>query len=349
MLHGDRSVAPRSELSAEHKCPGCKQVVHILCGIFDEASDKYVCKNCHPLSPSSDKASTPSTVKNTSSSSTTKANLSISTASTNPLANATMEDVLISENAINYVSINRKTSLTRLESIKGISIGKIELKILRLFCNQIGLKGQQKIRKIEICKAIVDSKVSGSYLKLQKEMEEENEKKKEKGETKMSKVLINNRRYLNVIFSDIVRPKLATLGEPLSKVELDAGLKKDQKFHELVVEEYNKSDVLEYGTNAFSYLIKGRSQPPSHFQPIEWLKSKDALKNLSNMYDECFQNWKHSGFHNQDIPTDVIEMTKVAKRPFADFSKNSSAVLYMHEFVIQFPNIMDKVTGEYLF
>ena len=32
----------------EHKCPGCKEIVHTLCGEFDETADCLYCKQCYP-------------------------------------------------------------------------------------------------------------------------------------------------------------------------------------------------------------------------------------------------------------------------------------------------------------
>ena len=102
-----------------------------------------------------------------------------------------------------------------------------------------------------------------------------------------------------------------------------------------------------YGENAFPDIPVGRSMPPSHFQPIEWLKCKEVYKQLVNEYDRCFKHWKQSGFHGE-IPTDVKDMTQVAAVPFADFSSNNSTILYMHEFIFQFPNILEKVSGNYM-
>lgn len=35
------------QLIPEHKCPGCRKIVHVLCGVLDEELDKYFCKPCH--------------------------------------------------------------------------------------------------------------------------------------------------------------------------------------------------------------------------------------------------------------------------------------------------------------
>ena len=44
---GNLCIAPTHELRPEHACPKCGGIVHILCGIFDNQTDKYVCFPCH--------------------------------------------------------------------------------------------------------------------------------------------------------------------------------------------------------------------------------------------------------------------------------------------------------------
>ena len=36
------------EVRPEHQCPDCRKIVHVLCGKYDEITDKYNCgcKNC---------------------------------------------------------------------------------------------------------------------------------------------------------------------------------------------------------------------------------------------------------------------------------------------------------------
>ena len=40
---GKKCLHPEQELRAEHKCPDCGNVDHVLCGVFDKERDKYVC------------------------------------------------------------------------------------------------------------------------------------------------------------------------------------------------------------------------------------------------------------------------------------------------------------------
>ena len=45
---GDQCVATNHELRPEHKCPGCLEIVHTLCGEFDDKANRTYCKQCYP-------------------------------------------------------------------------------------------------------------------------------------------------------------------------------------------------------------------------------------------------------------------------------------------------------------
>eukprot|EP00957_Ditylum_brightwellii_P010911 827021-Ditylum_brightwellii.AAC.1 len=42
---------PKLKLSAAYTYPGCKGVVHVPCGVFDEKQDLYWCKLCTSKKP----------------------------------------------------------------------------------------------------------------------------------------------------------------------------------------------------------------------------------------------------------------------------------------------------------
>ena len=105
--------APTAELCAEHRCLECKEIMHIQCAVFDEKTDKWICKNCCPTL-SSPKAPTTSTTQK------------------DMLEGATMESIELSNKAENVVLGNLKSQLTRLKSIKGNNISTIDLPSLCL-------------------------------------------------------------------------------------------------------------------------------------------------------------------------------------------------------------------------
>ena len=148
------------------------------------------------------------------------------------------------------------------------------------------------------------------------------------------------------MFGDVVRPELATLGSAMSREDLDAGKKQDEDFFSLVAAEYNKKGVMSYDANAFPSIPWGNHYAPYNFSPIDWKKARESFKALCNEYDIAFKHWKISGFHG-DIPVDMdlIELTEIAEKPYSDFIKKNTSLLYMHQFVYQFPDILTKVSG----
>ena len=68
----------------------------------------------------------------------------------------------------------------------------------------------------------------------------------------------------------------------------------------------------------FPNCVKGRSVPPSLFQPIDWTKVSVWKLLLSN-YEKCFKAWKQLGFHDDQIPIDIAEMSNAEMIPFVYF------------------------------
>ena len=266
-----------------------------------------------------------------------------------PLSSFDMIDVVVTATENNALSTNRKSKLTMLHSIGNIPIGKVGVRSLKQFCTKVGIAGQRSKGKYEVCKAIVSSKSDPCFIELKDRapptVKSEGESANTSTSTAKVRVTINRRRLINVLFGDVCRPHLATLGASLCRADLDTGVRIDQVFHELVVGEYNKLGIAAYDDNAFPHLSSGRTVLPSNFQPIDWKKSRESFKALTNEYDICFKNWKLSGFHG-DIPTDVTDMTSAADKPFDDFSQKNTSVLYLHQYVYQFPNILSTVTGD---
>ena len=156
---------------------------------------------------------------------------------------------------------------------------------------------------------------------------------------------INRKRYLNVIFSDTVRPNITLLGASLDKDDLTAGLKQDQTMHTIIAGEYNKKNVKAYDGNAFPDIVFTRNLEANVFADIDWQKSKETFSLLSNEYDKCFYNWKQSGYHG-DFPDEEGAVAGTEKLPFGDFTNGNKSMLYMHRFVYQFPDCLSKITGE---
>ena len=82
------------------------------------------------------------------------------------LASFNMCNVIITESEKNSLSINRKSKLTMLHSIGNILIGNIGVRSLKQFCTKVGIPGQRKQGKYEVCKAIVAAKMDKIFLEL---------------------------------------------------------------------------------------------------------------------------------------------------------------------------------------
>lgn len=164
------------------------------------------------------------------------------------------------------------------------------------------------------------------------------------------RVIINRKRLLNVCFGDVIRPNLGERGRALTPEELTRGIKRGQVFFQSVVEEYN--NPANYNNNEHPNITCGRSiSPPSKFDPIVWQKAKSAFEDLTLEYEKCFNNWKMSGTHD-DFENSVNRVatteSEKQKKPFIDFINRNYVLLYMHEFVYQYPDVLAKMIGEFV-
>ena len=121
--------------------------------------------------------------------------------------------------------------------------------------------------------------------------------------------------------------------------ELTEGIKTDKGLHIAITGEYN--DFQKYNNDAFPLLAKGnKTKPCSKFTPIFPAKSMTALQAVLTDYDTCFQKWKLSGNHSE------FGKVTAETKPFYDFISGAKVMLYLYQFVYQFPDILDVVTGK---
>ena len=216
--------------------------------------------------------------------------------------------------------------LTKLVSIDGLSPLELNLDALRGFASRCSVPGTRKMCKRDVCEEIAKAaKNPPSVVAV-------------KAETR--KNAVNRKRYCNVIFSDTVRPLLMTRGESLSKADLTDGFKTDEILHRRICTEYNNSD--NHNDDAHPHLKNCRGNPKTFAGPILWEQSKKTLRYIVKEYEQCFYNWKLSGNHGEFGDTAGIDQ----RIPFENFIQNNNSLLYLHEFVYQYPNIFSKVTEE---
>ena len=93
-------------------------------------------------------------------------------------------------------------------------------------------------------------------------------------------IQLNTKSYLNVLFSEKIKPLLAAHGRSLNKQQLQDKLSKDQEFFETFLEEYNTKDPSN-GVHAFNGVIFNIDA--SLYQKIPrtmWKKAKTNSKTL---------------------------------------------------------------------
>lgn len=161
-----------------------------------------------------------------------------------------------------------KNTLTNIYSIGNILIVNVHGRSLKSFCTKVGIIGQRKKAKGDVCKAIVDAKNYSIFVQL-KDWQPTVPVKDENNTVSTSLVIIISRRLLDFIFADVVHTHLATLGATLSRDDLDIGKCQDKKFHELLAMEYNKIGVKAYDENSFPELSSGRTFAPFKFVPVD--------------------------------------------------------------------------------
>ena len=120
--------------------------------------------------------------------------------------NVTWDDVIISQFDSNLVTRGNKEIASRLVSVGNCVITKISLDDLRNFISRVGIAMRTSIKKgrmskLEICNVIVDAKLNPRLRSVV---------------TETPSVVIapkmNRKRLINVLFCDMIRPLLATLG-----------------------------------------------------------------------------------------------------------------------------------------
>ena len=90
-------------------------------------------------------------------------------------------------------------------------------------------------------------------------------------------IRICNKRYLNVLFGQVIKFKLATCGASLTKAELQDKLSTDEEFHTNLLAEYNREDI--YNEHVWSDIVD--FQDAGEFEHIpcnSWRKSDAKLK-----------------------------------------------------------------------
>jgi len=81
---------------------------------------------------------------------------------------------------------------------------------------------------------------------------------------------------------------------------------------------------------------------PTNSPPLSWthLFGNGYRANQQFWNEYCFNNWKLSGNHGG---FGEVGDEDISSKPFADFIQSNTSLLYLHEFVYQYPNIFRKL------
>ena len=219
--------------------------------------------------------------------------------------------------------------LTRCVAINGFSPPNLNLDKLRVMAGRIGIVKAGKMSKRECLEALAEVKLNPD---LQKEI------RKKAAEEKNA---VNQKRYINVLYSDAVRPMLQTRGESLTPKQLTDGLKKDELLHLLIVAEYN--DRSKHNDDACPHLRHCKGSDPSKCDgPIDYDQSVKVFKSLTSDYETALNNWRLSGNHG-DFEDESGNSNRI---PFVNFVSNKNILLYLHELVYEHQDTLSNLTGE---
>jgi hypothetical protein len=263
-----------------------------------------------------------------------------------PIDEATVEDIVVtleSTNPLKKLTKNQVASTvmcTRLSLICNVEVARLTVDNLRQFASRVSIAGARRMSKPALCEAIIARKA---------QYDKDRAEGRPDSLTAPVRVIINRKRLLNVCFGDVLRPNLGERGGSLTADELTRGVKRGQLFFGSVADEYNNTH--KYNENEHPGLTTGRSNsPPSKFDPISWQKAKSAFEELVSEYEKCFLNWKQSGNHDDfdDAVGRVAGASAGAttKKPFIEFVQRNWVLLYMHEFVYEYPDALSKMTGK---
>ena len=222
-----------------------------------------------------------------------------------PILHCTWQHVVTTTAACNYV-IGKSGVQTRVKGFRvagaTIPIKDIKVDQLRSWCQGKTEKSGRKDKKEVLCNKILRYK-GAMETKASQGLDGSADGSADGGGSSTDsgcRLTINRKRLANVLFSDKVKPKYAQRGGGLDRAALQNGEKTDQKMVELIIDEYNNSDVDEYGKHAHDNVTWEKDA--SDFTPIsraDWKKVLRVINSVNAEYEECVKRWTQSGNHDE--------------------------------------------------
>ena len=165
-----------------------------------------------------------------------------------PVELATLKDVNLDEKDQKPISRGSRSEKTPLVSIAGVETIRLKVDQLRRFLTKNGNGTVRGTSKKSLVLLVIQAKVE------YERMLEEGNLGGDDGTLKALTVKVNRKRYLNVLFSESIRPLLATRGRSLTKEELTLGMATDQGLHEKISASYK--DEKRFNGTAFEVGFK---------------------------------------------------------------------------------------------
>lgn len=136
-------------------------------------------------------------------------------------------------------------------------------------------------------------------------------------------------RLLNVLFSDEFAESFGSLGNTLTRQELDAAAKRDDRFWQSVLPRYLDADAIDVGKLQFSHAaFDHEGVDPSHIVPHAWTK-------LRSIYHETRSHYK--------VALDRSTSTGAHSNEFFDYCNGRIDCLYLSLHIKARPNLSDAV------
>ena len=218
-----------------------------------------------------------------------------------PILHCTWQNVVTTTAACNYVK-GKSGDQTRVKGFRvagrTILVKDLTVDQLRKWCKGKTEKSGRKDKKNELCEKII--RLKGAMETRASQGLPLDGSAGGSADGGGDRLIINRKRLANVVFSDKVKPDYAARGGGLDRAALQNRERTDQRMCELIIDEYNKSMVAEYGAHAHDNVTW--ETDASDFTPIprgDWKKVLKVINSINAEYEECVKRWTQSGNHEE--------------------------------------------------
>ena len=164
-------------------------------------------------------------------------------------------------------------------------------KDIRKWCTYRKVTSARSSKKKEMCEQIVVA-----HIRFKERLTSGAVVVNDEGGT--SRLVINNKRFMNVWFGEAMKGKMRTRGRALTPAQLNNGEKAHQAYCEAFIEQFNRMGVAEY--DGHNHEEVDWPTDASLFQQIPataWPKVDKKWNDICKTYEACIRRWTRSGYH----------------------------------------------------